>query len=853
MPHASLRLLPGVDQNRTPTLNEAGISQSQLVRFIPDRENECLVQKLGGWTNFYNSPLDSTVLALNSWHSLNDVNYLGVGAVNSLDVIYSPLDSTFFTNMDPSKRVLKNITPTLITVNPPVNFSTTSGSSTVTITDVASNTTNYDSVLIATQVSIGGLILQGLYQCIGASADTYKITAVDTLGNPLAATSSTTTAYTPFFTTTNSSFLVTVTFENHGYSVGSNVSFLIPTTVGGITIFGNYTVISVVDANNFTINGNTTATSSVTSYPMNNGLAQLTYYKGIGPAPAGTGYGIDGYGSGGYGGTYATLPVTGRQMATIGAEGTGTIATLSYSTNTAVPVGSNITVSSVTPTGYNATATVLSSQSLIFNTVSVATSGGTATITHDGSGIIPVGTVVTISGVTPSGYNGNFTVTGSTATTVSFANSTTGAITVQGIVESNTLTYANTTTGAQTVSGTITINTLQGISGTLDWALDNWGEIFMANPLEGAIYQWPPSSGEPIATVIPQAPIASTGMFVAMPQRQIIAYGTTFNGIVDHLLIRWSDVNNYNSWIGTVNNQAGSYRIPRGSKIVGGIQGPQQGLLWTDLGCWAMQYTGPPFIYSFNEIGTGCGLVGQKAVTSMNGVVYWMSQSQFYMLGPNGPQPILCPIWDVIFQDLDTSNLELIRACPNSRFGEIAWHYPTLSSGGQVTAYAKYNIYLNCWDFGVSNSTNPDVGRTAWINQSVFGPPIGAAQSNNFIYQHETGLNAGTNSMLSSFQTGYFEMQDGDLLTFIDQFWPDAKWGYYAGTQNANLLLTFYVTNYAGDTPIAYGPYTLTQATEYITPRLRGRLVSIQVQSSDSGTFWRLGRMRYRYQADGKF
>jgi hypothetical protein len=45
MPHQSLKILPGVDQNKTPALNEAAISQSQLVRFIPDRTLVGLVQK----------------------------------------------------------------------------------------------------------------------------------------------------------------------------------------------------------------------------------------------------------------------------------------------------------------------------------------------------------------------------------------------------------------------------------------------------------------------------------------------------------------------------------------------------------------------------------------------------------------------------------------------------------------------------------------------------------------------------------------------------------------------------------------------------------------------------------------
>ena len=330
-----------------------------------------------------------------------------------------------------------------------------------------------------------------------------------------------------------------------------------------------------------------------------------------------------------------------------------------------------------------------------------------------------------------------------------------------------------------------------------------------------------------------------------MPQRQIVAWGSTFNGISDPLLIRWCDIGNYNSWIATLTNQAGSYRLPKGSKIVQCIQGPQQGLIWTDLGVWAMQYVDLPFVYQFNEVGNGCGLIGRKAAGSINGIVYWMSQSAFFTLGANGAQPLACPIWDVIFQDLDTTNVDKIRFAPNSRFGEISWYYPTIGNGGEINAYVKYNIVLNQWDYGT-------LQRTAWINQSVLGPPIGADAA-GYIYQHETSYNADGQPMNSYFQTGYFTLAEGDVKTFIDQVWPDMKWGYYGDGQGANVLLTFYVADYPNSTPLQYGPYTLTHVTQYITPRFRGRLVSIKIESNDIDSFWRIGNMRYRFQPDGKF
>jgi len=692
MPHASVKLVPGVDQNKTPALNEAGISTSQLVRFIPDRTLGGLIQKLGGWQKYYNSPIGSIVRCLWAWEDTNSNSYLGVGAEESLDVI--------------KDNGLSDITPQQTTVNPTLDFTTTAGSNQVVIVDDSGTLVDsFDVVYIKTQVSVGGLVLFGLYQCTGVGTNTYSIYATNVIGDPDYASSSVTSGgAVPEFDTTSGSSFVDVTLADHGYSVGDTFPVLVSTSVGGVTLYGNYTVISVTSSSVFVIRAANSATSTANAF-MNGGDVRFEYWNNVGPLPPNSGYGTGGYGEGGYGAGPAPSP-----------SGSGTPIT------------------------------------------------------------------------------------------------------------------------------------------AVDWSLDNWGEIFIANPFGGPIFQWSPSVNDPVASIIPGAPVANNGMFVAMPQRQIIAYGSTFTGIIDPLLIRWCDVNNYDVWYGTVSNQAGSYRIPKGSKIVQAIQGPQQGLLWTDLAVWAMQYVGPPYVYQFNELGNGCGLIGRKAAGSMNGVVYWMGQSQFFKLSAAGVEPIRCPIWDVVFQDLDTSPeaLDKIRFGANSRFGELRWEFPTNSNGGEISHYIKYNVLLDQWDYGQDTANNPYVARTAWINESVLGPPIGAAV-NEFIYQHETSPDADGDAMYSSFQTGYFVIAEADLKMFVDQVWPDMKWGYFGGTQNANVNLTFYVTDYAGQSPIAYGPYTMTQATEFITPRFRGRLTSIKLESSDTGTFWRIGNIRYRFQPDGKF
>ena len=787
MPHATLKLLPGVDENRTLALNEAGISISQLVRFVPDKQGIGLVQKLGGWSKYPGVGTNATATApsitraLWAWEDVNSTTHLAIGnqasstTGDALSVINNSLNSST------AQPVV--ITPRTYQSNPQplISASTTSGSNVVTIYDPGSNISSFDVVFIKVPILIAGLVVFGEYQCTSIDTDHYSVSVTDINGNAVLANATVTNGGTSpeFFFNPGEAF-VNVYMPGNNYAPGDLFPILVPFNLGSITLSGGYNVYAADPPNPdyFRIFASAAATSAPTT------------------ATSGT--------------------------------------------------------------------------------------GSTATVSFSGTYAIQPGSTVLIYGVTPVGYNGEYTVTSYTSNSVSYASSTTGSQSVSGYVfalsgylnnkYASYQYFINPSPAIATVGygvggygaggygvggvATFTPNTGSAIS-AVDWTLDNWGSDLIACSVGGQLFSWSPNSSSAVANLILNAPFVNDGAFVAMPQRQVIAWGSTFEGVQDPLLIRWSDVEDYNSWTATLVNQAGSYRLPKGSRIVGCIQGPQQGLVWTDLAIWAMQYVGPPYVYQFNEVGVGCGLVGRKAAASLNGIIYWMSQNQFYRLGGSGVEVVRCPIWDVIFQDIDFSNSSKIRVAPNSAFGEISWYYPTTTSGGEISKYVKYNVNLDIWDYG-------SLVRTAWVNQSVLGPPIGS--NGNYIFQHETSKDAADPitgapvAMNSYFQTGYSVISEAEWKIFVDQVWPDMKWGYFNGSQTATVLLTFYVADYPGSAVSAasggvrtYGPYTMTDATTFLTPRFRGRLLSVKIESNDLGSFWRIGAMRYRFSQDGKF
>lgn len=663
MPYGSVLLQPGVDVEKTPTLNVAGVSQSSLIRY-----REGLIQKYGGWTSFIGTTVTGLPRDLHAWEDLNNNKHLAIATIGTASQLAMITGTT-----------IASLTPQIYTSNFTPAFGTQQALELINIFDpnIGDLTTGgTPSVVFNTPVSVGEVILSGSYLVTEANASVTQFFASYAAASTIASG-----GLVPQFTATTNASGVNVRLPNHNLATADIVVFNLSTNVGGLSIVGAYSVVTIPNINNFTIQTPLSATSSTTVF-MNKGLAQIVY-------------------------------------------------NLSFPAGPSVPLVTNS-----------------------------------------------------------------------------------------------------------------------------DWTSDNWGEILLACPAGGTIWQYDPVlySWLPNAYPVGTAPAANNGIFVSTSQQILIAYGSSVNQSLgfeqEPLLVQWSDSGNYAQWTPSSTNQAGNYVIPTGSKIIGGMATPNQNLIWTDEDCWSMNYLGFPLVYGFNKIGSGAGLISSHAAQQLSGNVYWMGPQNFYSMTSNGLAVIPCSVWDFVFQNLNANFVQNVRAMPNTPFNEVGWLFPSNASvNGECDCYVKYNtVEPNApWDFGPSNALQ----RSAWIDQNVLGNPIGADSSGN-IWQHEMGNNNGALAMVSSFTTAYFMLGDGEDFAFIDQILPDFIWGDYGGAQTATINLTFNVVNYPGDTPTSYGPYAVTRATEFITVRFRGRQMSITVESGDLNSFWRLGRIRYRFARSGR-
>src|SRR5438445_5761052 len=153
-----IELVPGVDTQKTLELNQAGFSVSQLIRF-----KQKLVQKGGGWINFYPTSVSSTpVRDIHAFQGLIQNKFLAVGSLTNLVII--------------SCGVLRDITPQTSDTTPVPSFSITAGSNIVTVTDPGSSAGQFAGVRFDTPVRLAGQVLSSAYRVVTAiDANTYTI------------------------------------------------------------------------------------------------------------------------------------------------------------------------------------------------------------------------------------------------------------------------------------------------------------------------------------------------------------------------------------------------------------------------------------------------------------------------------------------------------------------------------------------------------------------------------------------------------------------------------------------------------------------------------------------------------
>ena len=399
------------------------------------------------------------------------------------------------------------------------------------------------------------------------------------------------------------------------------------------------------------------------------------------------------------------------------------------------------------------------------------------------------------------------------------------------------------------------------------WSHDNFGENLLINPRDGAIYYWVKSDGlsnraVEIGTIggANETPVIAKQILVSDVDRHVIAFGTNPVGssTQDPLLIRFSDQENVLDWNPTATNTAGDLRIGTGSQFVKAIETKREIVVFTNSSVHSMQFIGAPFTFGIQPLASNITIMGPNAAVAVEDAVFWMGKQNFYLYDGK-TQQLPCTVTEHVFFDFDFDQFEKVYAGIISEFSEVIWFYTSNSNSlanggdGENDRYVIFNYAENLWYYG-------DLGRTAFIDRGIRDFPIGAA--NNYLYNHESGYTDDGSALTASIESSPIDIGEGDKFSFIRRIIPDFT---FTGSTNTDptVNVTLQTNNFPGgsylQSDLANVDRTATsttvpfeQFTNKADVRLRGRSFSIKVDSSSTGTRWRLGSPRVDLRMDGR-
>lgn len=359
----------------------------------------------------------------------------------------------------------------------------------------------------------------------------------------------------------------------------------------------------------------------------------------------------------------------------------------------------------------------------------------------------------------------------------------------------------------------------------------------------------------PYANIITGAPTQVTCSFVTS-ERILVALGcVNSDGNFDSMQIRWTDTQNNQTWPAedlspNATNLSGGYVLSNGSRIVCGIPGSGENIILTDAAIYTMVYNSDPTsVYSFQDRGSDCGLIGPNAVTQVGGVTYWMDPGGgFWGYSSSFPFTIQCPMARDISDNLAWVQQDKIYAFPVTTNGrvEVWWLLPDSRDGVECSRYVSYQITAT-QEAGVPVWTNGTFDRTAWHNSGVFQYPL-AVNSSGTVWYQEKGFTEGGLPRSWSATTAYFDLSDsGEQMRFL-AIQPDSddQQGIYTVTINTRIRTS------SGVITRTFGPYSVMSSTGKVSVRANGEEAQLVFEGNSAPTFWRMGAYRHNVEKSGR-
>lgn len=356
----------------------------------------------------------------------------------------------------------------------------------------------------------------------------------------------------------------------------------------------------------------------------------------------------------------------------------------------------------------------------------------------------------------------------------------------------------------------------------LRWAFANFGEFLIALQRgTGNLYEYQPGTSSEL-TVVTNSPSDAEDVVVT-DERIIFTIGSTSNG---PRYTAWSDQEDRNTWTAASDNQAGNFTVPGAGRLLGGVRVLRDTLILGENDAHIVRYIGPPYIFSFEQIGENCGPITISSLIATNKFAAWVGNRTFWLYdGVLNELP--CDVADFFYDDLDVNQVGKMTAATIADYSEIWWFYQSVDSeDSEVDSYVKWDYSDNTWSIG-------RLARPAFHDRGIANYVIGI-DADSLIYVHELRDVLPSEGTIFA-ETGPLDIAEGERKLAIRYVYPDA-------ITEGDLQYYFYTRNLPTEDEVEYGPFSLTNP---ISPRVEGRQIRMRVEAVLPG--FRVGRHRFDY------
>jgi hypothetical protein len=378
------------------------------------------------------------------------------------------------------------------------------------------------------------------------------------------------------------------------------------------------------------------------------------------------------------------------------------------------------------------------------------------------------------------------------------------------------------------------------------WALDNYGEWLLGvNTTDRNIYKWAP--GDKDMTKLANAPVCLS--MVTTEERFVFALAALdSSGVVNVRRVAWCDRENPEEWTATALNEAGGFELQTDGAIRCGVRVRGRTLIITTTDAHIAQYSGPPLVYGFQQVGRNCGVISDRAVATTGDGAFWMGTNDFYVYDGSTVRELPCEVHDYVYRFINRSYVSNTYAVANARNNEIWWFYTSTFSpsyttdGGGLIAYndryVSYDYKQNIWSFG-------EISRMSGVDSGVFNDPVWIDED-NYVWRHELYAQPHVGSTPWA-ETGPISIGDGDQVIKATQVLTDS-------IPNKRINLEFKTRFEPQGEERTYGPYEVKPQTDV---RFSGRQIRMRVNAIENlepteNHDYRIGDMRLLITGGGR-